>query len=73
MHEEHSSVAQHVEILDMGAPVRGKGGAMYPLLLHRSEEGGSDFVLDINEDVLIAAPDVAAVSAGKGIAIIFLL
>lgn len=45
---------------------------MYPLLLHRVEVGGPDFVLDINEDVLIAAPDVASVSAGKGIAIILL-
>ncbi|WP_333627793.1 hypothetical protein [Stenotrophomonas cyclobalanopsidis] len=73
MHEEHFSGARQVEMLDMGAPVRGKSGAMYPLLLHRVEGGGLDFVLDINEDVLIAAPDVAAVSAGKGIAIILLL
>lgn len=72
MSEEYSSVAPQVEILDMGAPVRGSGGTMYPLLLHRVEAGGPDFVLDINDDVLIAAPDVASVSAGKGIAIIFL-
>lgn len=73
MHEEHSSVAPQVEILDMGAPVRGKGGAMYPLLLHRVEADGPDFVLDINDEVLIAAPDVSSVSAGKGIAIIFII
>lgn len=72
MREEHSSVAPQVEILDMGSPVRGEGGAMYPLLLRRAESGGPDFVLDINDEVLIAAPDVASVSAGKGIAIIFL-
>ncbi len=46
---------------------------MYPLLLHRAESGGPDFVLDMDDEVLIAAPDVASISAGKGIAIIFLL
>lgn len=65
-------VSPQVEVLDMSRPVQGQGGAMYPLLLNRVEAGGPDFVLDINDEVLIAAPDVASVSAGKGIAIIFL-
>lgn len=46
---------------------------MYPLTQQKAEAGGPDFVLDINEDVLVAAADVASVSAGKGVAVIFLL
>ncbi|WMJ69538.1 hypothetical protein [Stenotrophomonas sp. 24(2023)] len=46
---------------------------MYPLLLQRVEDGGPDFVLDIDGEVLIAAPDITSVSAGKGIAVILLL
>lgn len=51
----------------------GPGGKMYPLLLRRAENGGPDFVLDINEEVLVAAPDVNAISAGKGVAVILLV
>ena len=61
-----------IEVMDMERPVFGPGGKMYPLLLRCAEDGGPDFVLDINEKVLVAAPDVNAISAGKGIAVILL-
>lgn len=62
----------NIEVMDMERPVLGRGGKMYPLLLRRAENGGPDFVLDINEEVLVAAPDVNAISAGKGVAVILL-
>lgn len=62
----------NIEVMDMERPVLGPGGKMYPLLLGRAEGGGPDFLLDINEEVLVAAPDVNAISAGKGVAVILL-
>lgn len=62
----------NIEVMDMERPVLGLNGKMYPLLLRRAEDGGPDFVLDINEEVLVAAPDVNAISAGKGVAVILL-
>jgi hypothetical protein len=62
----------NIEVMDMEGPVLGPGGKMYPLLLRRTEDGGPDFVLDINEEVLVTAPDVNAISAGKGVAVILL-
>ncbi|HDS1654857.1 TPA: hypothetical protein QEL76_002812 [Stenotrophomonas maltophilia] len=61
-----------VDVLDMDGAIQGRGGKMYPLLLRRTEDGGPDFILDVNEDVLVAVPDVNSISAGKGIAVILL-
>jgi len=62
-----------IDVMDMDGAVQGLGGKMYPLLLHRTEDGGLDFVLDLDEDALVAAPDVNLISAGKGVAVIMLL
>ncbi len=61
-----------IDVMDMDGAVQGLGGKMYPLLLHRTEDGGPDFVLDVDEDALVAVPDVNLISAGKGIAVIML-
>ncbi|WP_295575824.1 hypothetical protein [Stenotrophomonas maltophilia] len=61
-----------IDVMDMNGAVQGRGGKMYPLLLRRTEDGGPDFILDVNEDALVVVPDVNSISAGKGIAVILL-
>lgn len=53
-------------VVDFSSPVQGSGAVMYPLMHWRAEEVDLDFVLDVGEDELVVASDVAITSGGKG-------
>ncbi|WP_447594057.1 hypothetical protein [Stenotrophomonas rhizophila] len=61
-----SDARTRVEVVDFSSPVQGRDGAMYPLTSWRAEEVDLDFVLDIGEDELVVASDLAITSGGKG-------